>query len=357
MRVPRFPREPRCEGDRSGQSAKVTSGTPRRRTPRRRTPRRRTTGAGRLAKSRRPVRRARRGGPQDPGHRARRARRQPPDRRRQGRRRTPRRFARAAVGGRALRGRQPERGLPARRAAPQPPPRRPAAPLRLRQGAVLLVAARGRRHLRDGRLLLLLPGRRGAQGRRRGVLRRLCGGPGGTRRRARSPRAPRCCGALHQVRRQGAPADGRSARPRPAHGDRRGRHGRARRDPRDRRAWPCTWSPGRSCGRRPPRSRSALLLVYVAYRLGRDARDQLDRGGRRLRNSAARIRALLAGAARDRQRGGPVHHARSGWTPPWWRPVSTSCPVSTARGRGGRRPHQGAPSPTSSPRPTRSSST
>lgn len=97
------------------------------------------------------------------------------------------------------------------------------------------------------------------------------------------------------------------------------------------------------------------LLVYVAYWLGRDAREQLigvaadPEPSRKIRS--CRRRSPRSTAWR------PCSPCNSAWTPPLWRPGSTSSPASTAR-RWRRSPSVSrAPSPTSSPRPTRSSST
>ncbi|EFL43029.1 integral membrane protein [Streptomyces griseoflavus Tu4000] len=228
-------------------------------------------------------------GPQNPRHRAGGARSQPGDRGRQGRGRPACRVPRAAVGGGPLGGRQHERGVPAGRAAAQPSPGRPAPPLRLRQGALLLVAARGRGHLRHGRLLLVLPGSRGAQERRRREAERYVAGlivlgvallaEGGSLLRA-----------LYQVRRQG----GRLSE---------------MRDPALRTVvaedgtavlgvtlaivgmalhmitGQVVWEASASLA-------IGALLVYVAYRLGREARDQLI-GEAADPEASDRIRELL----------------------------------------------------------------
>lgn len=192
------------------------------------------------------------GRPQDPPDRARGARRG------QGRGRGVRRLARAAVGGRALGRRQLQRGVPAGGPAPQPPPTRRTASLRLRQGAILLVAARGRRDLRHGRRCRLL---RGGRLPGPGAAPGAPGGPG-----------TRGSGAAHGGRRgrhRGARCGPRGRRHRPAHAHRAGGVGGVRlagdRGPAGagcrawtasawRRSWCASNGPSPARSRRPTRS-------------------------------------------------------------------------------------------------------
>ena len=95
--------------------------------------------------------------------------RQPADRGRQACRRTRLRLLGDAVRGRALVRRHHEPGVLDDGAAAEPQGADERAPLRLRDGAVLLVPARRRRDLRARRRLLGVPGHRGAaQARRAG---------------------------------------------------------------------------------------------------------------------------------------------------------------------------------------------
>ena len=98
------------------------------------------------------------------------------------------------------------------------------------------------------------------------------------------------------------------------------------------------------------------LLVYVAYRLGRDARDQLIGRGRGSRAEPP-YPGPAGGAARDRLRGVPADDGAGPRLDPGGRPGRPDPRPGQRGGRTGRRAHQAAPCPTRSRRPTRSSST
>ncbi len=247
---------------------------------------------------------------QDPDHRAGRARGQPGDRRRESGRRARHGVARTALRGGTLRRGQRQRSLPAGRTAPQPPLARRPPSLRLRQGALLLVAAGRRRHLRHGRLLLLLPGHPRARRGQAGVARRLSRGAGGTRRRP--DRRGQFTGARALPVAQ---AEGGGGRSRPAHGHRGGRHGRARCAARDGRNGPAhDHRSGRLGSVRLPRHRPAARVRRLPAR-PRGPRPADRRGGdSRTAGEPQRIPRTASPRSTTSQSCSPCG---SGWTRRW----------------------------------------
>ena len=185
---------------------------------------------------------------------------QPGDRGGQARRRSDLGLDGDARGGRALLRRHPQPGLPDGRAQAQPEAGRRAAPVRLRHGAVLLVADRGRRDLRARSRLLDL------RGHPRRAEARGAGQPDDLLRRARvqlpvrghvlaQGRPPaRARGRREGARLLRAPED--HARPDGEDGRLRGHRGADRHRAGGRRHHAAPRSPARASGTAPPRSRS-----------------------------------------------------------------------------------------------------
>ena len=192
---------------------------------------------------------------------------QPGDRGGQARRRPDLGLDRDARGGGALLRRHPQPGVPDGRAQAQQEAGRRAAPVRLRHGALLLVADRGRRDLRARRRLLDLRGHQG---------------------RARSPRSSAACTVSYVVLALQLPVRGRlvaqggpparpggrragarllrapedHARPDGQDGGLRGHRGADRHRAGRRRASRCTTSPARASGTGSPRSRSGCCWSW-----------------------------------------------------------------------------------------------
>ena len=244
-----------------------------------------------------------------------------------------------------------------KRSTPRPGRR---APLRIRQGTVLLVPARRRRHLRDGRLLLLLPGDRGIARRQLGDRAPATWSASPCSSSRCSPRGPRWSGPCFRcATRPGAPRvgmlrrDPRRATTRPCGpcSPRTAPPASASCSPSP--AWACTWPPATAPTRPGPRSSSAALLVFVAFRLGKQSREQLigEAADPVLRRE---IHEFLDEQPEIDTVSHPAHHAAGHRLHAARRPDRPASAVWTARMSKRSRPHQ-ADMTTAGRTPTRSS--